>query len=271
MKRDDYFDIDAVNWSTLKLLRESPMAYRYGLTHKREDTAALAMGRLVHSMVFEPETFAREYAIWYGGRRAGKEWDAFCAEHAGKTIFKADEIDEATAMADAVRIHPLVAPYLDGGQFETPITWVDEVTGLPCKAKPDWIVPESRVLLDLKTTVSIEGRRFGNAAARYGYHCQLAHYANGIERALGWKPEQIKIVAVEKAAPYDVGVFNIVDADLYVGQAEVAELLDKLRAHKLADSWPGRYVEEQALQLPAWLFLEDEDADADGLGLIVGD
>lgn len=267
----DYFSIDAVNWSTLKLLRESAMAYRYGLTHQREESAALAMGRLVHSLVFEPETFGRDYAIWEGGRRQGKEWDEFKAQHDGKTIFKADEIDEATAMADAVRLRPLVAPYLEGGQFEQPLMWTDEVTGLRCKARPDWILPDQRILLDLKTTVSIEGRRFGNAAARYGYHCQLAHYANGVERALGWRPEQIKLVAVEKTAPYDVGIFNLVDADLYAGQAEVAELLEKLRAHRAADLWPGRYVEEQALQLPAWVFLEDEDADADGFGLVVGD
>ena len=44
-----YFEADAVNWSTLKLLRESPMAYRHALTHKRADTADLAVGRLVHT------------------------------------------------------------------------------------------------------------------------------------------------------------------------------------------------------------------------------
>ncbi len=267
----DYFSIDAVNWSSLKLLRQSAMAYRYGLTHQRDDSIALAMGRLVHSLVFEPETFGRTYAIWEGDRRTGDKWEAFKEANQGKTIFKAKEIDEATAMADAVRLHPLVAPYLEDGQFEQPLLWTDAATGLKCKARPDWLVPGRRTLLDLKTTVTIEGRRFGNAAARYGYHCQLAHYAAGVEAALGWKPEQIKLVAVEKTAPYDVAIFNLVEADLYAGQAEVAELLAKLQAYRAADSWPGRYVEEQALQLPAWVFLEDEDADADDFGLLAGD
>lgn len=266
-----YEDIDAVNWSTLKLLRESPMAYRHGITNKREDTDALAFGRLVHSLVFEPETFGRDYAIWTGGRRAGKDWDAFCAGNEGRTIFKADEIDAASAIADAVRLHHLVAPYLDGGRFEAPIFWIDGETGLDCKARPDWIVEGSRTLIDLKTTVTIDGRRFGNLSARYGYHCQLAHYAAGIEAALGWRPEQVKIIAVEKTAPYDVGVFNVLDAELYAGAEEVRELLRTLKAHRESDTWPGRYTEEQALQLPAWVFLEEDDADADGLGLVIGD
>lgn len=267
---DDYYSrTEAVNWSSLKRLRDSAMAYRYWLGRRQEDTDAFALGRLVHSLVFEPDTFEADYAIWHGGRRAGKEWDAFCSEHEGKTIFKAAEIEEAAAMAGAVRSHPLVAPYIDGGTFELPIYWTDPATGLLCKARPDWLRNRGNILLDLKTAQSIEGRRFGAAAARYGYHCQLAHYAAGVEHALGWVPEQVKIVCVEKTAPYDVAIFNLTDADLYAGREEVDELLARLKAHQESDTWPGRYIEEQALQLPAWLFLEDDDADADGFGLVL--
>lgn len=265
-----YFEADAVNWSTLKLLRDSPMAYRHALTHKRADTADLAVGRLVHTLALEPEAFERDYAVWEGGRRAGKEWEAFVEANAGRTIFKPDEIEEAVSMANAVRAHALVQPYLDGGQFEVPLYWDDQATGLRCKARPDWLQADRGVLLDLKTARSIEGRQFGNAAARYGYHCQLAHYAAGVQAALGWTPSEVRIVAVEKTPPHDVAVFVVTEDDLYAGQCEVSELLTRLKAHREADQWPGRYTTEQALQLPAWLFTDD-DADADEFGLVIGE
>lgn len=271
MNHHEYRQIDAINWSSLKHMAESPMLYRHMLDHGRDDTPAFAFGRLVHTLVFEPALFNAECAIYEGERRAGKAWEEFKAANAGKTIYKAGEIDEAQSIAEAVRRHPLVLPYLSvPGQFEQPVVWTDMRTGLKCKARPDWIIPGDRVLIDLKTCVSIDGRRFGAAAARYGYHCQLAHYAAGITTGLGWTPARILLVAVEKTAPYDVGVFEI-DADtLYYADEEVGTLLERVATCIESGHWPGRYTEEQALQLPAWVGMDDETEDADALGIEIG-
>lgn len=268
---DEYQAIDAVNWSTLKLMRESAMAYMHGLTVPRKDTAALQLGRLAHTLIFEPQKFNAEYAIWTGGDRRGNAWHAFEAEHAGQTIFKPCEIDDISAMADAVRRYPPAQIYFEGAKFEQPLTWTDRVTGLPCKAKPDWIVPAGRYLLDFKTTRTVDGRRFGMEASRYAYHLQLAHYRNGVRAALGWEPEKVLIVAAEKAAPYDVGVFQIDPVALDIAEVEVQDLLTKLAAHRAAGEWPGRYSEEQALQLPAWVYGDDDEDDAEGFDLSLGD
>jgi hypothetical protein len=116
---NEYSLIDAVNWSTLKWMLKSPAVYRYRLKQARTDTPALAMGRATHTLVFEPEKFRHEYAVWEGGDRRGNAWKEFQEENAGKTIFKPQEIDTAMEMADAVRSHPLVRPYLDGGFYGT--------------------------------------------------------------------------------------------------------------------------------------------------------
>jgi exodeoxyribonuclease VIII len=256
---DGYRLLAGVNWSSLKYLRESALLYRYRLGVPDEDTPSMALGRATHALVFEPETFERDFAIWEGGRRQGKEWEAFRDAHVNQTIFKPDEIELAAQMAEAVRRHPLVQPYLTGGLFEHPIRWTDGATGLLCKAKPDWLIAERRILLDLKSARSIDARRFGAFSARLGYHCQLAHYRNGVTAALGWRPERVLIVAVENEPPHDVAVFELDEEALYVGEQEVQELLAMLRACRTADQWPGRYTEEQALQLPAWLFNDDEE------------
>ncbi|MFO0253387.1 MAG: PD-(D/E)XK nuclease-like domain-containing protein [Betaproteobacteria bacterium] len=266
--REAYFDATGANWSTLKHLRDSPMAYRHALLNPPADKTAFMVGRAVHTLVFEPETFDSAYAIWMKGDRRGKAWDAFTAEHKGLTILKAAEADECAAMATAVRQHPLVQPYLDGGVFEQPVFWTDPETGIRCKAKPDWVLPETRTVLDLKSARSIEARRFGTEAARMGYHLQLAHYRNGVRAAYGWEPKRLLLVAVEKAAPHDVAVFELGPDEAYVANQDVRDLLHQLKECTDSGRWPGRYTQEQALLLPAWITNSD-DEDPEGFGLTV--
>jgi hypothetical protein len=266
--REAYFSTAGVNWSTLKHLRDSPMAYRHALENPPEDRTAFKIGRAVHTLVFEPSKFGGEYAIWTGAARRGKAWKTFEAAHAGLTILKAEEADECTQMAKAVRQHPLAQPYLDGGIFEQAIYWTDPETGIYCKAKPDWVMPAVETVLDLKTARSIEGRRFGIEAARMGYHLQLAHYGNGCRHAYGWTPKRQLLVAVEKAAPYDVAVFEVGPDEAYIAAQDVAELLRQLKECTDAGRWPGRYTQEQALQLPAWI-TNGDDEDPEGFGLTV--
>ena len=255
---DPYFTSKGANWSTLKLLDDSPLAYRHALENPRADTADLALGRLVHTLVFEPQKFGDEYAVFDGAIRSGKAWEAFKAANEGRTIFKTDEIANARAIAEAVRRHPLVAPYLVGGQFETVLRWTDPATGIACKAKADWIIPGRRILADLKTTRSIERRRFAADVARYSYYGQLAHYAAGVKHALGWEPQRRILIAVEKAAPYDVAIYELDAAACEIGDEKQQELLAKLKACLDLGEWPGRYTEEQTLELPGWVFGADD-------------
>lgn len=255
----DYHAAPGVNWSQLKHLRESPLHYAHARDQGVKDTRALALGRFTHALVFEPDTVERDYAIWEGGRRQGTDWEAFRAAHEGKTILRAEDIDAAVAMANAVKLHPLVQPYLDDGAFERPLFWADAATGLACKARPDWLIPARKCLIDLKTCRRAEAWRFGRDAARHGYHCQMAHYAAGIAAALDWHPVETLLIAVESAPPHDVAVFALDDDVLWAGAETVRELLVQLKACQIANQWPGRYSEPQALRLPAWVFETEED------------
>jgi hypothetical protein len=262
-----YYRARGANWSTLKHLRESALHYRYLRDMPSKTTPAMALGRATHTLVFEPEKFNEEYAIWEGGDRRGTAWKEYQEANEGRIIFKPAEIDIAVQISDAVRRHPLVQPYLVDGVFEQPVFWTDPDTGIACKAKPDWMQPERRVLVDLKTTQSIHARRFGAQAASFGYHLQCAMYAMGIEGALGWKPAKVCIIAVESKPPYDVAIFEIDRETLMLAEVEVKELLMQLKACRTADSWPGRYIEEQALQLPAWVYGSDDEDDPESFGL----
>lgn len=267
-RRNEYNADKGVNWSLLKYMAESPMAFRFARMNGRKDTQALALGRAVHTLVFEPHLFNSEFVIWEGGPRRGKEWAAFAEEHSAATILTESEAEPCLAMAEAVTSNQLVRQYHDG-VFEEPIYWTDPSTGLRCKAIPDWVTRDG-VLIDLKTTRSITNRRFGADAARYKYHMQMAHYRNGLNHS-GRKTHKTLLIAVEKLPPHDVGVFEIDTATLDLASQEVETLLFRLKQCEEADTWPGKYDAEQALEFPAWVYCDDDDDDASSMDLVIGD
>lgn len=266
----EYFTRPGHNWSSIKLMDDSALAYKHGLAHKLDDTPALALGRVVHTLVFEPEKFGDEYAVFAGAKRAGKDWEVFAAKNEGRTIFKVAELDEARAMAEAVRSHPLVKPYLSGATFEKVLTWTDPATGLGCKAKLDYLRASDGVIADLKTTQSLSPRRFAADVARYKYHGQMAHYSNGVRHALGWTPKRVLLFAVEKKAPYDVAVYEMDDAGRECGKELAATLLERVKWCEERNYWPGaqfdwdtRTLSEGSLELPGWLYGGDVDINYD--------
>jgi hypothetical protein len=264
MPFEDYLKVEGTNWSTLKAMRVSALHYKYALAHDRPDTATLAAGRAGHTAVLEPMRFLREYALFEGARRAGKEWEAFKALHDGKTILKVDEYERAVALAAAVRAHPVAAEYLREGDAEVPIRWSDEVHGIPCKGRIDFVSRSKPALVDLKTTNDICERRFMSNAARFGHHCQLAFYQDGWFREHGESLPAV-IIAVEAKAPHDVGVFHLSDDDLFVGQEEYRELLARVKEARRTNVWPGQYPSEIVPKLPRWAYGEEDATELDEL------
>lgn len=255
----EYLALDGANWSTLKELRKSPLAYKHALEHQRKDTAALMLGRATHTAVFEPDRLALDYAVWKGDRRAGKEWESFKAAHEGETILKIDEYERACAIRDAVRGHHLVAPYLAVGKPEHVLRWTDEKSGLALKGRLDWLHPG--VVVDLKTARhATNPRLFASAAWDLGYYHQLAMYTRGATAVTG-QPHRAVIVAVEPVAPHDVALYGVDENALSSAGGQVDDLLKLLVECRASDSWPGAFDKPVPLGLPRWALPNIEDLD----------
>lgn len=262
---DEYTGIDAVNWSTLKEMRRSPLHYKYNMDLPRKETATLRAGRASHTAVFEPDRFMLDYAVYKGKTRRGKKWEAFKAAHHGQTILRVPDYEKALAFRDAVRSHDRAKPYLESGAAEITIRWRDNETGLLCKARLDFRSDSKRCLVDLKGTGSIVYGTFANTAYKLGYHCQLGFYKWGLREALGldWP---VTIIAVESAGPHDLVVFDYSEECLATGLDETRSLLTKLAYHREKNEWPGMYSEPQYLEFPAWVDASEND-DVSDLGL----
>lgn len=263
MTYEDYASLNATNWSLLKHLRRSPLHYQAALTAPREDTDSLRLGRAVHTAVFEPNRFALECVVWDGGRRYGKEWDAFerVAKSQGRTILTADQYQRACRIRDAVRGHRLVAPLLAEGQAEHVIQWTSEATGMPLKGRLDWLGRRDGdlLLVDLKTArTATDLRQFANTAYSLGYVHQLSFYASGVRAVYGQDPLPY-IVAVEPEAPHDVVLYRVSEDALWAAGEQVGELLQRLKQCRDENQWPGCFDSAQELDLPRWAYPSEDD------------
>lgn len=253
----DYAAIKAVNFSTLKEMAVSPKRYRHRLKNARATTGSMFRGTAAHTAILEPNRFMLDYAMYEGKRRAGKDWAAFCDANKGKQILKKDEFMLAMAMRDAVRGDQVSAPYLEDGDPEVALVWDDKETGVRCKGRIDWLT--SNVIVDIKSSKSIEPFPFWRYHAALLTHMQAAFYFDGYQQAMLKEPLS-KIIAVEFGAPHDVIVYNMTDEVLDKGREEYRCALIRLLECERNKSWPGyaRGLEIDAA-LPAWMMNEDDD------------
>lgn len=258
MTYNEYRAIDAVNWSSLKVMGVSPLQYWHELNTPREDASHFRIGLAIHAIVLEPSTVKSAFAIYEDGNRRGKKWDAFKAEHAGLHILTEPEWSAALGSAAAVMANPHASALLKRGLKEAVLQWTDEETGLACKARVDHA---GRSLIDLKSSRPVSQRSFAAAAARLGYHGQFAFYEDGL-RANGIEPADAPhMIVVHSEMPHDVVVYRMGPQVIDTGRQEYRALLEKLKRCRETNQWPGAAPDGPVdFVLPAWATMDDEEA-----------
>src|SRR6266513_753124 len=78
------------------------------------------------------------------------------------------------AIAGSIRAHPIASEAFRGGEAEVTLIWSGPDTGIPCKARPDYLPAHGRWLVDLKTAASANPRAWRDQAYRLGYHARAA-------------------------------------------------------------------------------------------------
>ena len=119
---------------------------------------------------------------------------------------------EAASLLQQVRHHEMVRLF------------VDEQSGLPCKAKLDAVAED--FVIDLKTTAAASLREFEQAILKYGYDRQAAHYL------LASGKREYYMVGVQKAAPYNVYLVSMSKEAIEMGHAKRAALLQRWKQER---------------------------------------
>lgn len=284
-----YHRWDAASNSRMSTLLRSPAHLKTSIDDPDNggDTEAKRFGRAAHVAIIEPDHFTIRYreadkCIGLTGKGAPctnhgtwplAEGGTMCTTHLHSAAYKgtptAEGVDVLShahyaaclamrgRVSGKLRASGLIAGI---GEAELSIVWIDEATGLKCKARLDRYSPEiaGGALVDLKTTTDASSRAFERAIFNFGYNRQGSFYLDGA-KAVGLKAEHFVILAIEKVPPYEVGVFRLTEGALDAGGEMIRVLLRQYAECLEKDEWPGYPDEVRDIALPDWAWRQIDD------------
>jgi exodeoxyribonuclease VIII len=213
-----YHAAPGVSKSGLDLIAHNPAAYIWNRSAPvdEEKTGALDMGTALHCLLLEPLEFDRRFikAPEFNRRtKDGKaEEAAFLAECAdtGKIVLSAEDWRKLDLMAQSVSAHPVASWLLSQpGKAEQSIFWTDEETGELCRIRPDWMLTEQPIIVDVKKVDGLD--RFERHAEEFRYHVQDAMYSDGYYHHFGTWPRFLFLIVSSSisAGRYPVDVVEL--------------------------------------------------------------
>lgn len=254
-----YFaDTSHVSRTMLEVFLRDPAEYHWRFccgVNRDTETPAMRRGSLVHSYVLGQRanlTVIPEGVLSKSGSRVGAAFKRFVEENSDSVLVTQAEMDELAALAEAVHENRAAAALIaQCYAFEQPIRWIDEQTGLLCKAKPDGL--GGLAVIDLKTTRDVRPKQFTDSVLKYGYHRQAAWYLNGINAVLGLGLLPFVFIAVTSSPPFKVCCYDLDEAFIELGRQQCADGLARLAKCAERGDWKteahGQIVR---LSLPAW-------------------
>jgi exodeoxyribonuclease VIII len=258
---EEYCQMAGVNFSKLKTMERCPYFYKWASETERKDTDALRLGRLIHTLVLEPELVNAQFlCLPEIDRRTVKgreQYNELVSQNPDKVCIKQDEFNQAVSMATEVRSNSFVLDLLRGAKTEVTSTWTDADTGMDCKARVD-AYNTNGIVVDLKTTIDASPKGFARKLSAYGYDGQAAYYLKGLQEN-GVKAEHFVFIAVEKSPPYLVGLYRLSDEVIKLSSARNQSLLRRYAECKRTDNWPGYTVGIQEIGVPTYAINEMEE------------
>ena len=242
--RPERVETDAMRLGTeLHMLTLEPgrFAETYHLDLTPADAPRRPTAKQIDSLAKTPRegTKAREEhdriaaaAAWW------EEWDAAHPDQPGEAL-PAQRWLDLQGMAGSLARCPIIGTLLaQEGVAEEALFWHDSDLGIDCRCKPDWLTADGWIL-DLKSCISANPRRFRWQAWDLGYDIQAWFYMRGVQRALGIKPLGFIFAAVEKGRPYVSTPILASEALLERGRGRAELAVAQLLEARRTGVWPG--------------------------------
>ena len=223
------------------------------------DRAAKAMadGTAVHAFFLERDKFDTDFVIKPADMRlntkAGKEW---ALEQKDKIIIDSELGNNLYEMEKSFMDSPAKLIYDIKGQTELSYFW-DDLGTIKGKCRPDWISDGGEIVVDVKTTTDASPRGFQKSIANWGYHLQLGWYLRGL-RKLGLPAEQFIFIAIEKTAPFCVGVYKADQKMINFAIKELDQLMPEIQTAMVSNEFPDYTPEITSIGLPPWMIDKKE-------------
>ena len=115
-----------------------------------------------------------------------------------------------------------------------------EFDGLDMRCKPDLILLDRNLIVDIKSSADASPDAFSKSIASFGYARQAALYRDAVALENGVDCRFLFAVVCTKA-PYEVACYELTDEAMRAGQQEAAALVREFKQRCDTNNW-----------LPAW-------------------
>lgn len=227
--------------SLLKPLLQSPAHYKAQFFQRRQPSAAMDFGTLVHMLVLEPHRFHTEYLV-VPDKPNVREARELRARHLGKKLLSDIELHIARNLAGKVLERPFkgrpFARYLEEGRTELTIFYDDPATSVPCRVRLDLWHPD--FLFDLKTTRHTAAQPLIRNAVDLHYDLQAYMYsfADALHSGMT-RPRPFVFMAAANEPPFNVHALTAGATFMDNGRAKYERAIALYRACSDLDYWPA--------------------------------
>jgi hypothetical protein len=278
---ETYFAWRAASASLLKVVQSETLAHAKAVIDGRlsRNSEAKRFGTQDHAFLLEPKRFASEFLVHPGSytdddgavkkivrNKTHARYKELLAKVAGdedRIVWEAD-LRRLQGMRERLYRDAHRRKLCTGrGLVEASVVWVDQTTGLTCKARFDKLYldvrPESgpaNIFIDAKTTCSADPSSFMKDIANYGYDLGAAMYAQAV-RSINDLPTECYLLAQETEEPFEPLMVRMDDercqpTGLACGEFKRSEAMAMLANALATGEWPGYGDGIFACQLPAW-------------------
>lgn len=244
--------------SDVKAINENPHRWFANRGHERVPTPAMILGSAVHAFILgdEDDVVALDVDNFktVAARQARDE-----ALDAGKYPLTNAQHDQATAMADAAKRHPDVAPLIKNGKNEVSFFTTDPITGQAMRGRVDRVDEAACRIVDFKTTDSADPAVFARQAGRMNYHISAAHYGDSWGRHANTASWEVLFVLVEREYPYTTSVCRLGPRSLDLGRQALARGIRTYRQLTMSDKWSNPWPGITPIDLPKYEFYAEDE------------
>lgn len=233
---------------------------------RKSPTPAMVFGTLVHDAVLLGiDNMAVECprdVLDKAGKRNGKKFQEWAAEHPGKSLLLRDGDYGYTNLrntVDAILSHPVASRLLDKSNavMEQAIFWQDEETGLQCRVKLDVRQLGIPLIGDIKTCNDVSRKAIARKMDDFGYTRQCAFYREGSKAYTG-KHHDFVFIFAEPAPPHRVRCYELdprEDRAAHKGYEDMRWALGRIAECNDTGIWrEAGWDEILTIDLPNWAY-----------------
>jgi hypothetical protein len=246
ISNDDYHNSPGISKSGLDMIRKSPASYLWQSKAPVDDskTTALDFGTAFHCYLLENAEFDNRYAIepifnkrTNIGKEGAKEFEE-AVKATGKQVVTDADLKKLQLMRGSVFAHPTAGSLMRlNGVSEQSVFWTDEETGASCRCRPDWLIEDKKIMVDLKTAADFS--RIQRAFEDYRYFVQDPFYRAGLKAVTGDDYDFLFIFVSTSinCGRYPVDVIRLNDAARFDGETHMKADLQKYIDCQNNDDW----------------------------------